>query len=71
MIENILFLFDEQSETEFVIEYVGLQGPERIIDDITLQKAYIVNPHSKLIVGVKLREDYIPYSTRLTQELVV
>ena len=71
MIENIVFVLDAQSESDFVIEYVGLQGPERIIDDITLQKAYIVNTHSKLIIGVKLREDYIPYSTTLAKELVV
>ena len=50
MITNIVL--NDDSDSDYVIEYVGLRGPERIVDDLTLHEAYIVNPHSKLIIGV-------------------
>ncbi len=56
---------DVKSTYEIVLEYSCEEGIKSIMDDVSLQEAYIRAYNEKLIVGVRHSNEYIPFEVRV------
>lgn len=54
-----------KSAYEIVLEYSCEEGIKSIMDDVSLQEAYIRANNEKLIVGVRHSNEYIPFEVRV------
>jgi hypothetical protein len=53
-----------RSDRDLVIEYSGHEGVRVLMNDVTLQEAYVSACERKLVLGVRLSKDYVPFEYR-------
>lgn len=53
-----------RSEADLVIEYSGREGVRVVMNDVTLQEAYVSAWERKLVLGIRLSKDYVPFEYR-------
>mmetsp|Transcript_18305 Transcript_18305/g.32902 ORF Transcript_18305/g.32902 Transcript_18305/m.32902 type:complete len:121 (+) Transcript_18305:7-369(+) len=53
-----------RSEEDLVVEYSGPDGIRVVMNDVTLQEAYVSSWDRKLVLGIRLSKDYVPFEYR-------